>query len=795
MRWLLVLAFVVRGNLLAGPAADFSRALRENSFDRNECYRVRDIIIAKEDLKIYLTDGHLIFSKPVAGRRIAAAFAADVDTGDGEVILMPPNGAERASLASYTGSPNLDEHFRAAMFVFTGADYDAILSQFPKSSANRKDLDAGASMDEVWTPTLRNLADSFKTRVALDLLGGSAGHPGIFAGVFENTKFGSFDVIFDPNAQEQIVAGRLVQRNNQSFFDTWTSFPDRSARHKPLPHQDDVVLSDYRIESTLNPDLSLDCTTRVKVKPLVDGATAVSFQITSEMAMTSATVDGQPAEILQRDSLRANIGRSDELFLVFPPAPLRARQEYEFTFKHSGKVIRDAGDHVYYVTARGNWYPTHNLQFAQYDLQFTYPADLDLVAAGDVVEDRAEGDRRITRRRTASAIRFAAFNLGQYKHVQVERSGYVVDVCANRALETALLPKPPQTVVFPITSPHQRQAEIVSLPSHPATIPSPVAELQRVAGDVASSVEFMVSKFGPPALPHITVSPIPGTFGQGFPGLIYISTLAYLRHPPGATLANQSQQLFFDEFLQAHEVAHQWWGNRVTTMFYRDGWLMEALANVSALLYIEKYKGTHSAELMLDDYRAQLLEKGANGQIADAAGPVTFGPRLTSSLSPSAYRTITYGKGLWVMQMLRRRMGDERFLAMLAGLIKQYDHRELTTDEFRQAAAAHLSPRSDDPKLETFFEEWVNGTGIPSLKLSYAVKGKAPESRLVGTITQSDVDADFSTLAPVEIEMARGQTITQWVRTSSDPVTFSVPLKQAPLKVALDPHYAVLRRM
>jgi aminopeptidase N len=325
---------------------------------------------------------------------------------------------------------------------------------------------------------------------------------------------------------------------------------------------------------------------------------------------------------------------------------------------------------------------------------------------------------------------------------------------------------------------------------------SPVAELQRVATDVASSVEFMVSKFGPPALPHITVSPIPGTFGQGFPGLIYISTRAYLTNPAGpASGLNESQRIYFDEFLQAHEVAHQWWGNRVTTTFYRDGWLMEALANVSALLYLEKRKDLRSAETMLDSYRGLLLEKGPNGQIADAAGPLTFGPRLTSSLSPAAYRTVTYGKGVWVMQMLRRRMGDERFLALLRDLTKQYDHRELTTDEFRQAAAAHLPPHTDDPKLETFFEQWVNGTGIPSLKLAYSVKGKAPQLRLVGTVSQSDVAPDFSTLVPVEIETARGQTITQWVRTGGESATFTVPLTQAPLKVALDPHYAVLRRI
>ena len=42
--------------------------------------------------------------------------------------------------------------------------------------------------------------------------------------------------------------------------------------------------------------------------------------------------------------------------------------------------------------------------------------------------------------------------------------------------------------------------------------------------------------------------------------------------------------------------------------------------------------------------------------------------------------------------------------------------------------------------------------------------------------------------------MARGRNITQWVKFATDPVTFSVALTQPPLKVALDPHYAVLRR-
>src|ERR671926_97446 len=116
MRWTVAvfLALLLRAPVAsAGTAADIARAIRENSFDREECYRVRDFTLNKEDIRLYFTDGHLIFSKPVAGRRIAAVFAADVEGGDGEVLLFPPDRGERAALSKYIQSPNLDEHFRA----------------------------------------------------------------------------------------------------------------------------------------------------------------------------------------------------------------------------------------------------------------------------------------------------------------------------------------------------------------------------------------------------------------------------------------------------------------------------------------------------------------------------------------------------------------------------------------------------------------------------------------------------------------------------------------------------------
>src|SRR5262249_22150944 len=161
---------------------------------------------------------------------------------------------------------------------------------------------------------------------------------------------------------------------------------------------------------------------------------------------------------------------------------------------------------------------------------------------------------------------------------------------ANRALEKALQPRPiiqteaPPPIMGP-RRPGRLAGEGLPGPVITPAAPNPLERLQALASEVASALDFMASEFGPPAWPTLTVSPIPGGFGQGFPGLIYLSTLSYLKHLPRMSSdAPEAQQLFYADLLQTHETAHQWWGNVVVPSTYRDGWLMEALANYSALL-------------------------------------------------------------------------------------------------------------------------------------------------------------------------------------------------------------------
>ena len=795
MRW--ILGAVACAQLAwCGTAADLARGVREILLDPEQCYRVRELTLAKEDARIFFTDGHLIFSKPVAGRPIAAVFTADVEGGDAEVILMPPTRAERRSLALYSGSPNLDEHVEAALLLFSDDTAAALMAQIQANPFNRKSPEVGPLLEQHWASVVRNLAASFQARLALDLLSSPAQRRGLLAVAFTGRKLGNFDLVVDPRSLEQIVLGQVAERQNRLYFDIWTSFQSRTARKAGFEDPDRVKIGSYEIAATLTPELDLRVVTRMRLRA-ESSLAVVPFDIAREMQVSGVTVNGTPAELFQRESLRSSLIRNtgNDLILVTPPQPLETGREYIFEFRHAGRVVFDAGNHVYFVGARGNWYPHHGVQFATYDLTFRYPRDLDLVTAGDAADDRTDGEWRITHRKTPVPVRLAGFNLGRYEHARVARAGYSVEVYANRNVEKALERKVQEPVVVlpPAIPGRRRAADIVTLPPAPSL--SPASRVERLAGETASALEYMAARFGAPALRQVRVSPVPGTFGQGFPGLIYLSTLAYFgrEERPVATL-NEHAQVFYTEILHAHEIAHQWWGNVVTSNGYHDEWIMEALANYSALLYLEKRKGARLLETVLGTYRTSLLAKLETGQTVESAGPIVLGIRLDSSQTPQAWRRITYEKGSWIIHMLRRRMGDERFFAMLAALRKRYEYRTIDTEQFRVLAAEFLPPKSADPKLEDFFDRWIYGTGVPALKLTYTLKGKAPALRVTGTVQQSEVAEDFTTLVPVEIQVARGRSLTHWVKTGADPVPFSVAVRQRPTKVSLDPEGSVLKR-
>jgi hypothetical protein len=791
----LILLATITPCVHAASAADVGDQVEHISLDASECYRVLDLNFAKEDIKIYLASGYLIFAKPIGGAHLGAIFVNSEEAGDADVLLMPPTRSERSSLAKFTNSPTLEEHFKAAAFIFTDGTGDQLFAELQANPTAKKSPDMGALIVEHWTSVLANLVTSFETRVVYDILLDRRDN-GLFYMAVSGIKLDNFDVLYDPTAQDQIRVGKLSYRDNRTYFDTWASFQARSSRSPAVlgsgtaagnaapPSGVRYVLANIRIEASIAADLTIQAVTRGTLTfPEQPPRSVIPFSLSPNMRITSASVDGRPVEVFDRASLRSDLisNQEDRQFLLVSETPLDPSAPHEVEIHHEGSVIRNAGNDVYYVGSRGTWFPRTGTELAMYDLTFRYPKMLTVAATGKTVEDRTEGDWRITRLKTDTPVRFAGFNLGEFQSVVIERNGYTINLYANRRLESALTPKPaaaPAIAVPEDQFPRPRHALGPDGFGPPASQPNPAPRIENLTRNVIDTLDFMTEEFGPTPIRNLAITPIPGGFGQGFPGLVYLSTLAYLdpgQLPP--RLRERAEETFFSELLEAHEVAHQWWGNLVVPASYHDDWLIESLANYSALLLLERKKGSKALDTVLDDYRNHLLSKTASGDSLESAGPIVWGYRLESSLAPDAWRTVTYEKGTWIIHMLRRRLGDEKFLSLLRDISSHY--HSISTEQFRELAHRY-APASPDPDLKTFFDNWVYGTGIPAVKLSYSWRAM----KLSGTVAQRDVDDSFTAFVPVEVQTGNKSNV-YWLATGTDPASFSIPLKSPPTKVTL----------
>lgn len=771
--------------MAAGPTAvELRQAIRQAGLDPAACYRVRDLIYSKDDVRLYLNEGYLIFSRPVLGQRLAAVFTSEVEGGDAEVILIPPNRAERQSLAGFIETPNLDEHLRSALLVFTDGSANEIQERLAREDGGRLAPEMGPVLATQWGLVVANVLDPLGMRIISDLAVDNPAEHGLVLMAIDSRQRGTFDILADARDGHRITVRQRTTGNGQPTTNVWTSFFPRSLRNrKTASVEPEFRLSHYDIRAEISSDFAMQVTTRARFRIGPKPLRTFPFLIANSMQMNSVKIDGKSAELV-----RDGPGRSDsfsngmeEEFLVMADEVLPPGSEHEFEFQHAGRTISTRGSDVYFVNARNSWYPHADNNFVLFDLSFRYPKRLTLVAPGEAVEDSVDGEMRVTRRRTQAPIFTAGFNLGVYEKVTGTAGGVNYEVYGNRHIEDALRPRPG----LPIAPPVQRAMGARSQQLPTPTAPDPLGRLRSVASDLASSLEFFRGMFGPPVLNTLTVAPIPGTFGQGFPGLVYLSTFAYIDALERPTaLRRAREQVFYSDLLVPHEAAHQWWGGVVTTSGPENEWLLEALANYSSLMWLEKKKGRKEVAGILNAYRDDLITKNDTGNSRESAGPITWGSRLESGPEGAGWSAILYGKGTWILHMLRRRLGDEAFTKTLAELRKRYEFNFITTEGLKELAKEMRPKNVSAEAIESFFDNWVYSTGIPQLKLQQSAKGVGASVKLTGSLIQSNVDEDFAADVPIEVQYAKGSE-TIWVRSTDGSKTFSANLKQVPVRVAI----------
>jgi hypothetical protein len=703
--------------------------LNQLSIDPAQTYRVRELVIARGDIKIYLTEGILAFAKPVAGKTIAAVFTTShTDAGDAEILVLPPTRSERAALASFTKAPNLNEHLQSAVFFFADETAEELRKQLQDQPVHPEPADEKELADTA-ARVLRIDSEQIDVKLARALLDNHTAARGFFYGILGGRSLGIFDVIYEPTRFEPISIGRVaaLEEGAQSF-QVWCSFRPRRSSPPPLSTSS---ITDYRLDTVIHPDLSMSSQARFAYHASSEDGRTVSLELSSHLRLTSARIDGQPVEVFQhtQGAVEQPVRKGAAILLV-AGAPLASNATHEVEVSFEGSVVRRTASGNYFVDERNSWYPFVTPMLATFDLTFHCPQNLRIVSTGELISDEVANGVRTVHRKTQAAEPLAGFNLGEYDANTLEHGPYRIEVFGNK---------------------------LEQIVSSPAELPAQAARI----------LDKYTARWLPLNIHSLAISPIEGYFGQGFPGLIYLSSISYLREEDRpAQFRNAQLDSFFSEMLLPHEIAHQWWGCMVSQADYRTAWLFEAMSNYAALEFLEETKGRAALDAVLERYRKDLLATD-QGKAIESAGPVDFGERLLDKNGLRTWHNIIYEKGAWILHMLRMRMGDEAFHTLQTRLLRDFQGKLLSNEDFRKLAAELLPAEQTDKTLSAFFENWIYSTGIPSVKFRSA--GNNVSLRISG------VDEGFALDLPLRCNDASDKEQTEWVHAGAGDNSYEMP--------------------
>ncbi|MGH9648953.1 MAG: hypothetical protein ACRD3I_00600, partial [Terriglobales bacterium] len=374
----------------AGPATALYRQLRSVGLDPERVYNVREAALNRSGVHLSFDEGTIAFTRSVEGRITGAFFE-----GEGEILLIPYDRAERGSLALHTGSPVLTEKFSSAYLRFNDSTYEEMLP------ALRREDDAAEFLAR-WDAAATSLADADALRLLLGFMNappqtapGDTGSepPGRMLHVrLSGERLGTFDVRVDSLFSEDVAVTQAVYDEGLLYTNIWTSFSSRmrtrAGQNRNLdtayaPEQS-VRITAYNIRAHVTPPEDLEAEATLTLEVGEAGRRALFFELSRHLQLRSVTADGEALEFIQNPALQGGelSRRGNDFLAVVFPKPLEPGRPVHLRFTYGGKVLSEAGGGLFYVGARGTWFPNRGMAMADFDLEFHHPAEWTLVATG-----------------------------------------------------------------------------------------------------------------------------------------------------------------------------------------------------------------------------------------------------------------------------------------------------------------------------------------------------------------------------------------------------------------------------
>jgi aminopeptidase N len=227
------------------------------------------------------------------------------------------------------------------------------------------------------------------------------------------------------------------------------------------------------------------------------------------------------------------------------------------------------------------------------------------------------------------------------------------------------------------------------------------------------------------------------------------------------------------EWIVAHELAHQWWGDLVTCRDFHHVWVNEGFATYCEALWAESTGGSaaYHGDINLNKYFG--------------AGTI-YVPDLSDE-NRIFDSDLSYDKGSWVLHMLRRVLGDSTFFAAMRQFYVQYGYSTATTEDFRDVCEA-VSGRD----LDAFFQQWIYGEYYPHYLSSWTSAAAAGGYDVTLRLDQIQTWQLFNMPLDVKVTTAAGEQ-SFVIQDSLASQTFTLHVDAQPTAVAVDPDDWVLK--
>lgn len=216
----------------------------------------------------------------------------------------------------------------------------------------------------------------------------------------------------------------------------------------------------------------------------------------------------------------------------------------------------------------------------------------------------------------------------------------------------------------------------------------------------------------------------------------------------GMEHATMTSMGYYGLDLIAHELAHQWFGDKLTCGAWNDIWLNEGFATMGEYVVYEK--------LLMSPAQFQSYLQNEMNDITSAPDGSVYIPNSDLNSGRIFNARLTYTKGGYVLRMIKWILGDDQFYAMLKAYQSNpaFEYNYIKTNDFRDFLSSYTGRDFID-----FFKDWIYGEGYPTYQIKWNQNPTSKKlSFQVGQTRSSSAVSFFELPLPIKVSGSGGQT-------------------------------------